>query len=144
MSVKPIPEGYSQVSPYLLTEKADEVYEFILKTFEGVDRGVMRMPDGTLAHGEIKIGDTVIMVSSCTDQYPALRSMVHVYVENSDETVARALASGGVEVRPVELQFYGDRAGEVKDPGGNSWWIATRVENVSDEEQERRMKEMRG
>ncbi len=144
MSVKPIPQGYSHVSPYLLTDKADEVYEFILKTFNAVDRGVMRMPDGTLAHGEIKIGDTVIMVSSSTDQYPALKSMVHVYVENSGETVARALASGGVEVRPVELQFYGDRAGEVKDPGGNSWWIATRVENVSDEEQERRMKEARG
>lgn len=144
MAVNPIPDGYSRVSPYLLTENADAVVKFILDTFDAQDRGTMRGPEGAVMHAEVKIGDTVIMVSDSMPGYPPMRTMVHVYVKDSDATVKKAVANGGVEVGAVETRFYGDRAGEVKDPGGNSWWISTRVEDVSEEEMERRMKEAKG
>lgn len=141
MSVKPIPEGYSTVCPYLVCDNASAVLDFILKTFDAEDRGAMRTPEGKIAHGEVKIGDTVVMLSDGSPQYPKSPSIVHVYVEDCDITFAKSLSHGGSLKKEPETMFYGDRGAAVTDPGGNTWWISTRVEDVSPEEMERRMKE---
>jgi uncharacterized glyoxalase superfamily protein PhnB len=141
MSVSPIPEGYSRVSPFLICNNAEAVLNFIVKTFDAQPRGTMKTPEGKIGHSEVKIGDSVIMLSDGSPDYAPSPAVLHVYVENVDETFPKALASGGTVEREVQQTFYGDRNGAVKDPGGNTWWISTRVENVSPEEMERRMKE---
>jgi len=141
MATYPIPEGYSTVCPYLVCDHAADVLDFMIQTFGAQERGIMKTPNGKIAHGEVKIGDTVIMISDGSPEWPKTPSLVHVYVEDADAVFKKALASGGTMVRDMETFFYGDRSGGVKDPGGNTWWISSRVEDVSPEETARRMKE---
>jgi uncharacterized glyoxalase superfamily protein PhnB len=139
---KPIPDGYNRACPYLVCNNAAEVMEFVKKTFGAEERGTLMMPDGKVAHGELRIGDSVIMISDGSPDKPKMPGLVHVYVENSDEVYARALAAGGTSLSAVETMFYGDRSGGVQDVGGNQWWISTRVKDVSVEEMQKQMLEM--
>ena len=139
MAVKPIPEGYHSVTPYLVVDGADELLEFIKQVFDARER--MRMPakDGKIGHAEVEIGDSMIMMAdaSTADQGP-MSAMIHVYVDDSDKTFQKALEAGATKVRDLETQFYGDRGGGVRDRWGNVWWIATHVEDISDEEMAKR------
>jgi PhnB protein len=128
MKTAPKPEGYSTVSPYLVAEGAQRVIDFLKKVFDATELRRYDMPDGSIMHAEVRVGDTVIMIGDAGDQWPALPSHLHVYVDDVDATYRRALAAGAPSVRePEQKQGDPDRRGGVKDPAGNTWWIATQV-----------------
>ena len=144
--VKPIPEGHNSVSPYLIVAGADRALDFYKKAFGATELFRFKAPDGKVAHAEIKIGDTIIMIA---DEHPDMEAhgprkfggspvSLHVYVENVDMVWARALAAGGKEKRPLADQFYGDRLGSFEDPFGHTWHVSSHVEDVSVEEISRR------
>jgi PhnB protein len=139
MPVKPIPDGYHTVTPVLVVEGAGRLIEFMTSAFGARERMRMPMPDGTVAHAEVEIGDSPLMVADATAEFPAGHAMVHLYVEDTDAVYARAVEAGAATVRPPEDQFYGDRSATVRDPFGNQWSIATHVEDVSEEELQRRL-----
>ena len=138
MAVKPIPDGYPRVSPYLVVRNVEETIEFIQYVFEGKIKEKMKLPDGSVNHGEVSIGDSVIMMGKATPEHPPLNTMLYIYVEDTDVTYKRALEKGAVSVMEPSDQFYGDRNAGVKDKDGISWWMATHVEDVSPEEMKKR------
>lgn len=122
------PPGYSTVSPYLIVTDAAATIEFLSKVFDAAE--LRRFPDesGRIMHAEVRLADTVIMLADGNDAWPPLPSYVHVYVPDVDATYAKALAAGATSVQePVKKQDE-DKRGGVKDPGGTTWWIATKVE----------------
>jgi len=130
MSLPKKPEGYSSVSPYLVTQGAQRVIDFLKKTFDATELRRYDMPDGSVMHAEVRIDDTVIMIGDAGGEWPAVLSWLHVYVEDVDATFSRALEAGGVSVQaPQRKEGDPDRRGGVKDPGGNTWWIATQAES---------------
>lgn len=144
--VKPVPDNYHTVTPYLIIRDAAAALDFYKQAF-GADE-VMRVtaPNGKVGHAEIRIGDSAIMLS---DEYPDMDArspetiggspvMLHLYVENVDALVKRAVDAGATLKQPVADQFYGDRGGKIVDPFGHGWWIATHVEDVPPEEMEKR------
>jgi len=149
MAVRPIPQGYHTVTPYLVVRGAARALDFYKKAFGASE--LFRMPDpaGKIGHAEIQIGDSRLMLA---DEFPEMGAKspdtvggspvgMCLYVENVDALFAQALAAGAKEERPVKDQFYGDRAGTLRDPFGHQWTIATHVEDVSPEEMHRRMAE---
>jgi len=141
MPVKPIPEGYPRVSPYLIVEDGAETMEFIKYVFGAKVKERMTFPDGTVNHGEVSIGDSVIMLGKASENYPPQTTMLYIYIEDTDAAYKRAIEKGAVSVMEPADQFYGDRNAGVKDQNGISWWIATHVEDVSPEELLRRNEE---
>jgi PhnB protein len=139
--VKPIPAGYHNVTPYLIVEGAPKLIDFLKHTFNAEEVARMNGPDGRVAHAEVKIGDSMVMMSDTTADYKPIESQLYVYVDNIDAAYKRALEAGATSVREPKNQFYGDRNASIKDPTGNIWGIATHVEDVSPEEMQRRMKE---
>ncbi len=144
--VKPIPDGYPRVTPYLHVDGAAEAIAFYEKVLGTTER--MRMPDpsGKIGHAELQLGDSVIMLA---DEYPDMGFLspariggtsvtLHTYVEDVDAVFERALAAGAKALRPVENQFYGDRSGQFEDPFGHRWNVASHVEDVDPEEMARR------
>jgi PhnB protein len=140
--VKAKPEGYTTVTPMLIVDDAAGFLAFLQSAFGAKDRGTMYMPDGKVAHAEVVIGDSIVMVSDANEAFPAQPSALHLYVDDSDAVYNKAVAAGATAVRPVQDQFYGDRSGNVKDRWGNLWDISTHKEDVSEEEIEKRMKAM--
>jgi PhnB protein len=138
--VKPIPDGYHTVTPYLVVTGTDTLLEFLKRAFGGTEEFVMRDPDGTVRQAEVRIGDSHVMMGEAGGEWKPMPAGIHLYVEDCDTTYRQALQAGGVSLREPADQFYGDRSAGVKDPCGNSWWIATHVEDVSNEEIERRAK----
>jgi PhnB protein len=147
MAVKPIPDGYHSVTPYLIIKDAARALEFYKKAFGATERLRMCGPDGKIAHAEIEIGGSAIMLgeespqSGCKGPQMLGGSPVGlcVYVPNVDAIAKQAVAAGATEVRPVQDQFYGDRSGTFHDPFGHVWTIATHIEDVSPDEMDRRM-----
>lgn len=145
--VKPIPKEYPSLTPVLTVQDADSIIEFYKKAFGAVERGRILMPDGKhVMHAELKIGDSVFMLGDETPN-PACRSpqsyggtpvSFYVYVEDVDAAFERAVAAGASVQMPVENMFWGDRTGAVTDPSGHLWTLASRVEEVSPEEMEKR------
>ena len=122
------PDGYPAVSPYLIAAGAQRVIDFLKQTFGATELRRYAMPDGSIMHVEVRIGDSVVMLGDAGDNWPAVPSHLHVYVEDVDATYRRALAAGGVAVQAPERKGEDpDRRGGVKDPAGNTWWIATQV-----------------
>ena len=147
--VKPIPDGYHTVTPYLYIKGAAQALEYYKKAFGAKELMRMAQPDGRVGHAEIQIGDSHVMMA---DEFPEMgvRSpqsiggspvMLHLYVEDVDAVFQQAVAAGAKVLRPVTDQFYGDRTGGIEDPFGHRWAIMTRVEDVSVEEAERRLAE---
>ena len=122
------PPGYSTVSPYLLVTDAAATIAFLIKVFDAAE--LRRIPDaaGRIMHAEVRLADTVIMLADSSDTWPPMPSYVHIYVPDVDATYQKALAAGAASVQaPVKKQDE-DKRGGVKDPGGTTWWIATKVE----------------
>ena len=151
MSAKPIPAGYHTVSPYLAIKNAVQALEFYKKAFGAVETYRLMMPDGRLGHGEIRLGDSMIMLSDEFPEYDGGVSpktlggssvCIHLYVEDVDAVFKTALAAGAKERKAVMDQFYGDRSGQLEDPFGHLWWVATHKEDVSPEEMQKRMQAM--
>jgi PhnB protein len=149
MPVKPIPEGYHSVTPYLIIKGASAAIDYYKKVFGATERMRMDGPGGTIGHAELMIGDSTIMLA---DEHPEMghRSpktlggtpvSLLLYVEKVDDVFKRAMDAGAKSVRPLENQFYGDRMGTLEDPFGHLWSVATHVEDVPPEEMERRAKE---
>lgn len=141
MSVKPIPEGYSNVIPYLICKDTNKVIEFAEKTFGAKLSNINKGEDGTVYHATIHIRDSAVMLSEGSEKYPAVPAMMYIYVENTDEVYKKGLEAGGKSLREPTDEFYGDRSCGLEDSSGNQWWIASHLEDVSDEEIARRQKE---
>jgi PhnB protein len=135
MAVKPIPDGFHTVTPYLTVRGAPEVIEFLKKAFgaELADEPITR-PDGTIMHAQVKIGDSRIMIGEENDMAKATPSSLYLYVPNVDSVYQLAVKAGGATIMEPTEMFYGDRSGAVKDPSGNSWFIATHREDVAPQE----------
>jgi uncharacterized glyoxalase superfamily protein PhnB len=128
VSARRKPHGYSTVSPYLIVDGAAATIAFLERVFGAVE--LRRFTDddgGKIVHAEVKIDDTVIMLADGVEAWPPLPSHVHVYVEDVDVTFARALEAGAVAVQEPVQKDDEDKRGGVKDAGGTTWWIATRV-----------------
>lgn len=138
MAVKPIPANFPRVAPYLIVKNVEETMDFVQYVFEGEVREKMKTPDGSVNHGEMNIGNSVIMMGKASEDYPPLNAMIYIYVEDTDKAYKQAIEKGAVSVMEPADQFYGDRNAGVKDKDGISWWMATHVEDVSPEEIQRR------
>jgi len=149
-SVKPIPEGYSPVTPYLTVKGAGAAIDFYKKAFGAEEAFRMNSPDGKVMHAEIRIGGAVIMLHDEMPEWKALSpqtigdsgSSIMLYVQDVDAVFKRALAAGATSIMDVADQFYGDRCGGLKDPFGHKWSIATHVEDVPPDEISRRAAKM--
>jgi len=150
MAVKPIPEGYHTLTPSLTVRNAERAIEFYKQAFGAEVRGgIAKGPDGKVMHAELKIGDSVIML---TDEYPEFGSKspqsigdsgmgLHIYLDNVDAAFDRAVKAGASVEMPVMDQFWGDRYGKLKDPFGHKWSMATHVRDMSQDEMEKGMDE---
>ena len=141
MAVKPVPDTYHTLTPYLIVKGATQLVDFMKRAFGAKEVHLMQIPDGTIAHGDFAIGDSHVMLGEASGAWPAQTTSLYLYVADSDDTFTRAVAAGGTSVQEPKTQFYGDRHGAVKDPCGNTWWIATHVEDVAPGELERRAAE---
>jgi PhnB protein len=141
--VKPIPEGQPRVSPYLVSKDAGRVIEFLKRVVGATETYRLSEPDGKVAHAEVRIGDSAVMLSDGSGEHPPMPAMLMVYVNDVDATYAKAIAEGATAMKKPENQFYGDRSGAVKDHAGNQWWFATHVEDVAPDEIARRAAAMR-
>jgi PhnB protein len=138
MSVEPIPKGQPVVSPYLTVRHARALLKFLESTFAGKVTELLAADD-RIAHAEVRIGDSVVMIGEAMEGQVPSPAVLYVYVRDVDATYRRALEQGAASVREPADQFYGDRSGAVKDACGNTWWIATHVEDVTLDEMKRRM-----
>jgi PhnB protein len=146
-TVRPIPEGYHTVTPYLYVRGATAAIDFYRNVFGAAEIVRMAGPDGRIMHAEMKIGDSVVMLGDENLQVGMLSPQtvggfstgLHVYVENSDAVVKKMVDSGAKVLRPIKNQFYGDRSASVLDPFGHMWSVATHIEDVSPEEMKKRM-----
>jgi PhnB protein len=137
MPVKPIPDGFHTVTPYMAVKGADDVIEFLKRAFEAEELSRVALPDGTVMNAEIKVGDSILMVAEAKSEYH-MPASIYLYVRDTDETYQRAIRAGATSLMEPADQFYGDRNAGVVDSGGNHWWIATHVEDVSPEEIQKR------
>lgn len=149
MAVQPIPEGYESISPSLAVDNATEAIEFYKKAFGATEKVRMDGPGGTIAHAELEIGNSILMLS---DPFPqsdvrppkeigGTTVNIFMYVDDVDAAVQQAVDAGATITMPVDNQFWGDRFGTITDPYGHSWGLATHVEDVSPEEMEKRGQE---
>jgi PhnB protein len=142
MPTKPIPEGYRSVTPYLAVDGAEDAIAYYTRAFGAKERGRMSGPDGKIAHAELEIGDSLLMLADDFPQFATrppselggTSASIMLYVEDVDAVVQRAVDEGGTLTIEVADQFWGDRFGAITDPFGHVWTIATRVEDLSPEE----------
>jgi len=147
--VTPVAEGYTAVTPYLCVRGAADAIDFYTKMFGAKERMRMPQPDGKIGHSELVIRDAVVMLSDEFTDMGVLSPQslggspvtLNVYVDDVDAVVERAVAAGATLDRPVENRFYGDRSGQIVDPWGHRWSIATHVEDVPPDEMQRRAEE---
>lgn len=146
--VKPVPDGYRAVTPYMIVADGAAAIRFYQRAFGAKERLRLTRPDGKIGHAELEIGDSVIMLA---DEHPEMGALspnsvggspigLHLYVEDCDAVTARAVDAGGTLRHPPETKFYGDRNGTVEDPSGHRWYISTHVEDVAPDEIDRRAK----
>ena len=149
MAVKPIPDGYPRVSPYLIVDDGAKAIEFYTQVLGGIERMRMPAPQGRVGHAEIIFGNSIVMIA---DEFPDMGHKsaktiggtpvtIALYVEDVDKTFKAALEAGAKQTRPVENKFYGDRSGQFEDPWGHCWDIMTHIEDVSPAEMMTRMNE---
>jgi PhnB protein len=161
MSIRAIPKEYAAVTPHLMLEGVAQAIEFYKTVFNAKERMRIPGPDNLIAHAEIVIGESVIMLGDACPRSACPRGgdgeskigkgphsfggspvSLHLYVEDVDTVFKNAIASGAKEIRPLKNQIYGDRSGLIQDPFGHLWNIATHVEDVSEEELKKRMANM--
>jgi uncharacterized glyoxalase superfamily protein PhnB len=134
MAVKPIPEGFHSVTPYLMVRDAAALLDFLKQAFGAQEIMRMPAPDGSIAHAEVRVGDSPIMMGEACGEFDPMPGSIYLYVEDTDTTYQRALHAGARSLMEPTNQFYGDRSANVVDPVGNHWWIATHIEDLQPEE----------
>ena len=122
------PQGYTTVSPYLIVDDARRTIGFLVRVFDAIELRRFPDPSGRLMHAEVRIDDTVLMLADGAEGWPPLSAQVHIYVPDVDVTYRRALETGAVSVQAPVKKDDADKRGGVKDAGGTTWWIATKVE----------------
>ena len=132
------PSEYHTVTPYLVVDGAERLIKFIVDVLDGTELMRIPGPDGRLGHAEVRVGDSVVMLADTPSPVAITKSMLHVYVPDSDATYARAMAAGATSLREPQNEFYGDRMSGVEDASGNQWYFATHFEDISEEEMARR------
>jgi PhnB protein len=148
--VKPIPDGYHHVTPYLSIKGAAAAIDFYKQAFGAIEVVRMPQPDGRIGHAELKFGDSFVMLA---DEFPEMQVVgpktlgntsvgLLLYVDDVDKTVERAVALGAKITKPIQDQFYGDRNATLEDPFGHKWTVAVHLEDVTPEEMNRRMTAM--
>jgi PhnB protein len=145
--VKPIPDGYHSLTPYLIIDGAAQAMEYYKNAFGAVE--LFRMEhEGKIGHAEMRIGDSPLMLADEMPQYKGPKALggtpvsLMIYVEDVDKVYPQAIAAGGTEIKPLQDQFYGDRSGTLSDPFGHIWTVATHKEDVTPEEIEKRLAAM--
>jgi len=142
MAANYMPDGYHSVTPYLTVRGADKVIDFLKKAFGAeVSHEPIKRPDGSIMHAQLLIGDSRVMIAEENEMAKATPATLYLYVANADSAYQRAIKAGGTSVMEPTDMFYGDRSGGVKDPSGNSWFIATHKEDVAPKELARRAEE---
>ena len=148
--VKKIPDGYHSITPMLIVKDGLKAIEYYKKVFGAIDKGSMMMPDNnSVAHAELLIGDSKIMLS---DEFPEMKSLspttvggspvsLYLYVEDVDKTFNLAVTEGGKSLFPVQDRFYGDRHGSIQDPFGHIWSLATHIKDLTKEEMKKAAEE---
>lgn len=149
--VNPIPQGYHSLTPYLIVKDAARAIEFYKKAFGAKELFRMAAPNSMIGHCELQIGDSRVMLA---DEFPDMDATAPtqgvngiafsllIYVENVDEVFKRAVDAGAKVLRPLKNEFYGDRMGTVQDPFGHHWNLGMHVEDVSEEEMQKRAQKM--
>jgi PhnB protein len=138
MAVKPIPDGWHTITPYIVVEGAAKFIEFLTQAFDAKVKERMVRPDGKVAHAEVWVGDSILMLGETTAEAKLQSAGIYLYVPDVDATYRRALQAGATSVAEPADQFYGDRNARVRDAWGNFWGIASHVEDVPPEEMKRR------
>jgi PhnB protein len=145
--VKPIPEGYYSITPYLVIKGAAAAIDFYKQAFGATEIMRMPQPDGRVGHAELKFGNSIVMLA---DEYPEMQVVgpktlgntsvgLLLYLDDVDKAVERAVSLGATIKKPIADQFYGDRTGTIEDPFGHKWTLAVHIEDVTPEEMQRRM-----
>jgi PhnB protein len=138
--VKPVPDGYHSITPYLTVPGVLKLIEFLKHAFDAKQTELMMRPDGGVKHAEIRIGDSAVMLGEPTGSWQSSPGTLYLYLADVDAAYGRAIAAGATSLMEPADQFYGDRNAGVQDPSGNRWWLATHIEDVSPEEMQRRAK----
>jgi len=136
--VRPVPEGYHSVTPFIIVRGAAQLLDFVRDAFGAMEIARVRSEDGTLGHAETKIGDSVVMMFDSKADWPETPAFLRLYVEDCDATYQQALKANATSVTKPTNMPWGDRVCRVRDPLGNLWWIMARIENISAEEIEKR------
>jgi PhnB protein len=140
MDVKAVPEGFHTITPYLTVDNANGLLDFLKRAFNAKEHHVMRGPDGSVGHADVVVGDSHVMLGQARGEWTPMPSQLYLYLPDCDAAYRQAIDAGASPVQEPQTMFYGDRHGCVKDLCGNLWWMATHVEDVSEEEMTRRMK----
>ena len=144
MPVSHIPAGYRTLTPGCTLRGAAQAIQLYQQIFGARTRVRMDAPDGTVAHAELEFGDSLLMLGEASEQFPPHGARLMMYVPDVDALFQRAVAAGFTVNAPLQVQFWGDRTGRVTDPHGNEWYLATHVEDVTEEEMKRRMAALYG
>jgi tRNA(adenine34) deaminase len=134
MPTSPIPDQHHTVAPYLIVDGAERLINFVTAAFAGEVIEKLLRADGRIGHAQVKIGDSILMLSDTTSSMSPITGMIHLYVPDADAVFQKALAAGATTIMPVTDQFYGDRSGGVKDDFGILWWISTHVKDIPEDE----------
>ncbi|MFD8425695.1 VOC family protein [Streptomyces sp. NPDC059668] len=127
------PEGYTTVAPWVVTDDTGAFLDFVTRAFDGEELGRVATEDGLIGHGEIRVGDTVVLAFDRRPDWPTMPSLLRVFVTDVDQAFARAVAAGAQVVTALVDDAFGQRGGRVKDPFGNIWWVVSHVENVPED-----------
>jgi uncharacterized glyoxalase superfamily protein PhnB len=133
-----IPEGYTTVTPWIISTDTRQLIDFLVAAFDGVELGRMANADGRIDHAEIRIGDAIVMAFDAPPGLAAMPAFIRLYVQDARKGFARALEAGATEVTKPTLLAFGDRVARVRDPLGNIWWLQQRVEEISEAEMQQR------
>ena len=137
----PAPAGYTAVAPWIVTRDSGLLLDFIRTVFDGEEIGRVQLEDGSIGHAEIRVGDTVLLAFDQRPGWPDIPSLLRVFVEDAEATAARAVAAGARVITRPATHAFGHRAGRIRDPFGNIWWITAVVEEVAPDEVMRRLPE---
>ena len=139
MNVKTVPQGFHTVTPYITAKGAAKTIEFLKQAFGAqLAHEPIKRPDGSIMHATVKIGDSNVMIAEESEQAKASPATLYLYVPNVDATYQLAVKAGAKSVMEPTDMFYGDRSGGVKDPSGNTWFVATHIEEVNAQELQKR------
>ncbi|MFD4878384.1 VOC family protein [Streptomyces sp. NPDC058420] len=135
------PEGYTTVAPWVVTDDTGAFLDFVARAFGGAELGRVVTEDGLIGHGEIRVGDTVVLAFDRHADWPVMPSLLRVFVADADTTFSRAVEAGGQVVTALADDAFGQRGGRIKDPFGNIWWVVSHVEDVSEADMWQRLQD---